>query len=39
MTSMNEFDFGSIVHIFIYAMDYENEGGFLKFLKTHHNEL
>jgi len=28
-------DFGSNVHIFIYAMDYKNEGGLLKLLKTH----
>jgi len=27
MTSMNEFDFGSIVHILIYEMVYENVGG------------
>jgi len=31
---MIEFDFGSIVHIFIYAMDYENEGGIFKVLKN-----
>jgi len=31
---MNEFDFGSIVHIFIYAMDYEIKGGLFKVIKN-----
>jgi len=34
MTSMNEFDFGSIAHIFIYAMDYEIEGELFKVLEN-----
>jgi len=30
MTSMNENDFGSILHIFIYAMIYKSEGEYFK---------
>jgi len=31
---MKEFDFGSIEHIFIYAMDYEIEGDLFEVLKN-----